>query len=299
MRTNGLKKVLTGLCVGAWLLPVAADAEQSSEFDCLIEPHMVIELSSRVDGIIKKMGVDRGDQIEPGQVIAKLESSAEQAALEYARARARMIAEVEQHKANLLYGQRNESRIAELHQKQAVSSSEIDRVRTEARIAQFKLAQAEENKRLAELDLQRAVETLNRHTIRSPIKGVVVDRYLNPGESVEDKAIVKLAQIDPLRVEVVAPISQFGQIKHGQAALVYPEVAIGGEYESTVTIVDPVMDAASGTFRVRLTLPNPEHQLTSGLKRTVRFLDQPPPVTADSETLDAPVQNTRKLAVTP
>lgn len=269
----------------ALLVPGAGLAE---EFDCLIEPHMVVELSSRVDGVIKDMLVDRGDQVEPDQAVARLESGAEQAALEYARARSQMDSEIEQHKANLHYGWRNEKRIAELHQKQAVSSSEIDRVRTEARIAKFKLAQAEENKRLAELDLVRASETMERHTIRSPIKGVVVERYLNPGESVEDKAIVKLAQIDPLRVEVVVPISAFGKIQRGQGALVYPEAAIGGEYESTVTIVDTVIDAASGTFRARLALPNPEYKLTSGLKCTVHFLDKPSPASAGTKAPKRP-----------
>jgi multidrug efflux pump subunit AcrA (membrane-fusion protein) len=191
MMTTGLKMTLSRFFACALLIPTAGFAEQAAEFDCLIEPHLVVELSSRVDGVIEKILVERGDQVEPGQVVAKLESGAEQAALEYARVRSRMIAEIKQHKANLHYGRRNESRVAELHEKQAVSSSEIDRVRTEARIAQYKLAQAEENKRLAELDLVRAVETLNRHTLRSPIKGVVVDRYLNPGESVEDRPIAR------------------------------------------------------------------------------------------------------------
>jgi len=283
-----INNYLAVISVCALLVPGAGFAEEAAEFDCLIEPHMVVELSSRVDGVIEEMLIDRGDQVEPDQVVANLESGAEQAALEYARVRSQMIAEIEQHKANLHYGWRNEKRIAKLHQKQAVSSSEIDRVRTEARIAKFKLAQAEESKRLAELDLIRANETVERHTIRSPIKGVVVERYLNPGESVEDKAIVKLAQIDPLRVEVVVPIAQFGKIKRGQGALVYPEAAVGGEYESMVSIVDSVLDAASGTFRVRLALPNPDYKLTSGLKCTVRFLDKSTPASAGSEAPKRP-----------
>ena len=266
----------------------AGVAEDVADFECLIEPYLVVELSSRVDGVIEEMLVDRGDQIERQQVVAKLESGAEQAALEYARSRAQMIAEIEQYKTSLHYNWRTENRIQELHAKDAVSSSEIDRVRTEAQIARYKLAHAEENKRLAELDLVRAAETLERHTIRSPIKGVVVERYLNPGESVEDRAVVKLAQIDPLRVEVVVPVSQFGKIQRGQDALVYPESAVGGEYQATVSVVDPVLDAASGTFRVRLALPNPDYKLTSGLKCAVRFLDDAASVSAGGKPPQRP-----------
>ena len=88
------------------------------------------------------------------------------------------------------------------------------------------------------------------------------------------------AQIDPLRVEVVAPVSMFGQIVTGQKAIVRPESAIGGRYESTVQIVDPVINAASGTFRVTLLLPNPERKLTSGLRCEVSFKDKPAPQAA-------------------
>jgi multidrug efflux pump subunit AcrA (membrane-fusion protein) len=138
------------------------------------------------------------------------------------------------------------------------------------------MLQAKENKRLAELEQARSIETLKRHTIHSPINGVVVERYLNPGESAEDKPILKLAQINPLRVEVVLPVSQFGKIRKGQGAVVYPEAGIGGEFESSVSIVDSVLDAASGTFRVRLSLPNPDYALTSGLRCRIEFMDQPP-----------------------
>jgi multidrug efflux pump subunit AcrA (membrane-fusion protein) len=80
---------------------------------------------------------------------------------------------------------------------------------------------------------------------------------------------------------------------------VYPEAAIGGEFESTVTIVDPVLDAASGTFRVRLTLPNPDYQLTSGLKCSVRFLDQVTPASASQQVQERPTEIAGKVAVKP
>ncbi len=269
------KKTLRLLVAFIWVIATPALPAGLNEFDCVVEPGMVVELSSRVDGIIESMLIERGDRVEMDQVVAKLESGAEAAGVEYAQARAAMEAEIRSLKASLAYGWRNEKRLDELHKKGTISADEIDRVKTETRIARHKLQQAEENKRLAELELARAEETLRRHTIHSPITGIVAERYLNPGESVEDRPIVKIAQIDPLRVEVVVPVSEFGQIEAGQRAVVRPEAALGGRYESTVTIVDPIIDAASGTFRVTLTLPNPEGKLTSGLRCQVSFLDKP------------------------
>ena len=75
----------------------------------------------------------------------------------------------------------------------------------------------------------------------------------------------------PLRVEVVVPVSMFGQIVTGQRAIVRPESAIGGRYESTVKIVDPVINAASGTFRVRLELDNSDNSIPAGIACAVSF----------------------------
>jgi hypothetical protein len=67
-------------------------------------------------------------------------------------------------------------------------------------------------------------------------------------------------------------VQAFGTIKVGQSAIVYPESPMDGQYPAKVTIVDGVADAASGTFRVRLGLPNEDYALPSGLKCRVSFL---------------------------
>ena len=165
-----------GVAPVALLLPTAGWADKLPVFDCVIEPSMVVELSSSEDGIIEQVFVDRGDRVEANQILAKLESGLEQAALNYARERSQMTAEVLLHKASLAYGVKNQQRITELQEKKLVSLNESERVRTETEIERYKLQQAKENKRLAELELGRALETVKRHAMRSPIDGVVVER---------------------------------------------------------------------------------------------------------------------------
>jgi multidrug efflux pump subunit AcrA (membrane-fusion protein) len=98
-----------------------------------------------------------------------------------------------------------------------------------------------------------------------------MERFLSPGEYIEDQPVVKLAQIHPLHVEVFAPVELLGAVKVGMQAEVVPENPVGKVYKAKVTIVDRVIDAASGTFGVRLELPNPKYKLPAGLKCRVTF----------------------------
>jgi multidrug efflux pump subunit AcrA (membrane-fusion protein) len=133
-------------------------------------------------------------------------------------------------------------------------------------------AQAElNNRRLADLELQRTAAEVALRTIKSPVNGVVVERFMHPGEFPKQEKILKLAQIDPLRVEVYVPVAMLGKIAVGRTAYVKPESPVTGEYAAKVTVVDRVVDAASGTFGVRLELPNHDMKLPAGLKCTVRF----------------------------
>jgi len=133
-------------------------------------------------------------------------------------------------------------------------------------------AQAElTNRRLADLELQRTAAEVALRTIKSPINGVVVERYLSPGEFPKQERILKLAQIDPLRIEAYAPVSLIGKLAVGMDVQVKLEEPIGGTHKAKVTVVDRVVDAASGTFGVRMELPNPDLKLPAGLKCSVKF----------------------------
>ena len=155
-----------------------------------------------------------------------------------------------------------------------VSNLEADQSHTEKLLAEAGLLQTEEAVKLSELELTRANAALALRTIKSPITGVVVDRLLSPGELVTrqvQSVIFELAQIHPLNVEVILPVSLFGSIKVGDEAEVDPRGPVSGTYPAKVSVVDRVVDAASGTFRVRLELPNPDYRLPAGIRCSVNF----------------------------
>jgi multidrug efflux pump subunit AcrA (membrane-fusion protein) len=74
-------------------------------------------------------------------------------------------------------------------------------------------------------------------------------------------------------VEVTLPSAMFGKVKPGAKASVEPELGGDQVYFASVTTVDKVIDAASGTFDVHLELPNPDHALPSGQHCRTRFLE--------------------------
>lgn len=119
--------------------------------------------------------------------------------------------------------------------------------------------------------LEVAQAQLAIKTIKSPIDGIVIDRYAMIGESVEDRAIMKLAQVDPLRVELVAPTEYFGLIREGMQVKIRPERPANKEFNATVTIVDQLIDPASGSFSVRMALPNPDDRLIGGVNCVAVF----------------------------
>jgi RND family efflux transporter MFP subunit len=250
-------------------LPAAAQ-----EYDCLIEARQTLEIRSPVEGVIEAVHVQRGAQVKKGQLVATLYSGPERAALELARSRAAMEGDIKAAEARLELSRKKYERAEELVKKAFVSASARDEAEAEFRLATEQLRAARESKRLAELEVKRAEEVVAQREIRSPVTGLVVNVALRPGEltaSNQKDAIMKLVEIDPLHVEMILPVSAFGRIKAGQRATVMPEAPVGGQYTARVEIIDPVFDAASGTFGVRLLLPNPQRRIPAGLKCRVRF----------------------------
>jgi RND family efflux transporter MFP subunit len=251
----------------------AADAKaQSLEFDGLIEPALSIKVGSNTIGILETIPVDRGDMVKEGQVVATLQAGVEKATMELAKARAELDATIKGKRAEMEFAERSKQRKRELYEKKTLSFQEWDEAETKRILAELALSEALEAKRLAELEYKRSVEVVKRMSIRSPINGVVVERLLSLGEYVENQPIMRLAQIDPLYVEVIMPVSTLGSVKVGMFAEVKPEAPVGGVHKAKVTVVDKVVDAASGTFGVRLELPNPDYKLPPGLKCKVLFL---------------------------
>jgi RND family efflux transporter MFP subunit len=261
--------LMRALCL---VLLVGVPRAHGQEFDCLIEPFVTVKLSSAVNGLLETVTVDRGDLVKKGQILATLESGAEKAAIEVLRARATLESAIKTGQARLELSTRTQSRNDGMFQKSLISAEKMDEAETSKRLAEMALLEATDNRRLAELELRRAVAELARRTLYSPITGVVAERLLAPGEfSRDEQPVLKLVQLDPLRVEVFVPVALLGSIAVGQHAEVVLQAPVNGTYSARITVVDRVVDAASGLFGVRLELPNRDYRVPAGLKCKIRL----------------------------
>ena len=228
-------------------------------------------MGTPVIGIIENVLVERGDFVKRGQVLAHHENRVERAAVTLAQQKVANSAELRAAKSQIHFAHKKAERTATLTDLNFVSGQAREQADTEATMARMRLAQAVEQRDLAVQELEMARAQLQQRTITSPLNGVVVDRLVSPGERVENRPVFKIAQIDPLRVEVVLPSALFGRIAVGALARVLPDLPGSKTHEARVAIVDRVVDAGSNTFRARLSLPNPTQQLPAGVRCRVEF----------------------------
>ena len=236
-------RIVTGFIVWMLSIPFSAAAPASGAgLDCILEPNQVIDVSSPVEGVVSEVYVDRGDRVRKGQPLLKLNSDLEEAERDLARTR-------------VGFGQRTIARNNELGD--LLSDHEVDEMQTDLK--------------LAEVELREAETRIEMKILRSPIDGIVTERMRDAGEFVTAEPVFTIVSIDPLYVEVIVPVAHLYQISTGDVARVDPEEPVEGSFDAEVIYADPVVDPASGTFRVRLVLPNPALAIPSGLRCAVDF----------------------------
>ena len=221
---------------------VAAGPVWGAVVDCLVTPSAMVKLVFPVSGLLALVEVQRGQVVGKGEVVARLDSSVETAGLDIARARAEAHAGIEAARARLASADRQLARVAGLAAKALVPQTEADAARLERDQAANELRDRQEMQVTARLEAERAARLVDQRILISPIAGVVVD------------------------IEVIAPSEAFGKVALGDFIDVTLERPAGAHKAAQVAVLDPFVDAASGTFRIRLTLPNPKGDITAGFR---------------------------------
>lgn len=253
--------------VSAPSAPSATQAPQSAKPSvCLIEPDTVIDVGSQVVGVVEQVHVRRGDRIVKGQKVLSLRSDVERAQADVARQRSQIDAEVGAAQAALVLAEQKLRRAEALVVSSFVSDQAAEQARAEREVAVQKLNLAMGQHQVSRLERRVIDAQLDLRSVRSPLTGVVVERYVNAGERVEERPMLRVASIDPLRVELMVPSSRYGSVTEGDKLTIHPDLPGAKPVSAKVEQVDRVMDAASNTFRVRLSLPNPGYRLPAGLR---------------------------------
>lgn len=249
----------------AGLALIAAPAAQADSFDCVITPAVTVQIGSPVSGLLDKVMVDQGSIVGPGDVIATLRSDVERKSVELMEIQANSTAEIEAQESRLALAHARLERARDMVARNVGTQEQLEAAEAEAEVIARERAIAELRREVAQLEWQRAEQQLEQRVIRSPIHGVVTARHLFSGEFLHtDARVVTIAQIDPLHVEAFLPVRLYRSVEPDMTLDVFTEPPVEGVFKAQVDVIDRVFDAASGTFGIRLTLPNPGFAIPAG-----------------------------------
>ena len=264
LRTALLSGLVAVACNAA--LAQAAPAVGPAMLACLVLPDKVAELGSPVIGVVDTVEVERGARVRKGQVLARLKADVERANSGVVRSRADSEAEWRGAVAGRDLAQQKLDRARSLAAQNFVSGQAVEQADAEFRVAKERMLQAREQLGTNQREVSSAQAQVAQRIVRAPFDGVVTERYVNPGERVEDKPMLRVAVITQLRVEVVASTTQFGNLAIGQEMAIQPELPGLAMRTARIAQMDQVLEPASNTFRLRLELPNENGAWPAGLR---------------------------------
>ena len=228
-----------------------------------------IEISPRLQGLVKWIGVKKGDLGTKDQLPGTLDDAEQKARVQEAGGRlANAKAQVE--KAELDYGRAKTLRLTRV---------ESQKIEDDARV---QLASARASVMEAEGALDAAKTQLDWTIIRSPIDGVVLEKLVDPGEMVTPQsfggtrgpstALLALADPNDLQVEIDLNESDLPKVSLNQKCRVSPEAYPDKAYEGYVAEVAPEANRQKGTLQIKVQIKNPDRFLTPELSARVDFL---------------------------
>lgn len=218
------------------------------------------DLAANVSGRVIATSVERGEQVKPSQVLAKVDTRA--AALSAADARA----QVESIRAQADQASAECERYEQLKARGAISDLEYQQKITQCRTLPLNVQAASARAALA-------AQNVGDGVIRAPFAGVVSERYVEVGQYVrQDTRVVTIVSMDPLRLELTVPEAQVASVKPG-AKLGFTVAAYPGRrFEGEVRFVSGALRASTRDLVAEALVPNAERLLLPGMFADVELV---------------------------
>jgi HlyD family secretion protein len=220
--------------------------------------------------------VDFNDKVEVGSVLARLETSTLESRIVEARASLQSArAKVQEAEATELEKQAALTRCRELAVRKMCSENDVDAAVAAYERARAAVASARAQVAIAEAVLDGHRTNLQKATIRSPISGIVLDRKVEPGQTVaaslQAPELFTLAE-DLTRMELVVAVDEadIGQVREGMPASFSVDAFPDRNFEATITQIRHAPQTVEGvvTYETVLAVDNPEALLLPGMTAT-------------------------------
>ena len=227
-----------------------------------------IEISPRFLGVVKWIGVKKGDAVTNGQVVVLLDDTEHRARLAEAEGQV-AAAQATVAREELMF-----NRIQNLSRTDIESKQSVDNARLALESARASLQAAQGTRDLAKTYVDWC-------TIHAPLNGVVMEKLANPGELVMPQsfgggrgpstALLAVADLKDLQVEIDVNEADLSKISLNQKCRVSPEAYPEKTYAGFVAEIAPEADRAKGTLQIKVQIVNPDKFLTPQLSAKVEF----------------------------
>jgi len=218
-------------------------------------PEHVSAVGARLKGLVTQVTQFEGDSVEPGTVLAVIESA------ELGEAQAT----VSTLKAEKLAADRNLERENSLAAKKLSTAREAEVAAVEAERYEHLLDAAQQKVSALIGGTGARPRRLGSHELRSPIKGTVVARNVAPGQAVEGEIVAfRVANLEHLWVEIDVFEKNLGVLALGDRVELSPLAAPSEAFEGRVARISSVIDTNTRSAPVRVELENKDRKLRAG-----------------------------------
>jgi len=255
-----------------------ASVRDVRKFTGTLHPRSQFIIAPKISGRLKKLELNIGDQVKPGQLIAVLDDAEFQQQVDQARASLEVArANLEESQSMLEIAKRDLDRTVVLRQKKIASESELDAAESRHKIqeAKLKVAMAQVVQKEAALKVDEVRLSYTRIQV-PPNKGksykVVGERYVHEGALLApNKPIVSIIDIHSVIAAIHVIERDYSQIHNGMKALVATDAFPAQTFLGTIVRMAPMLKETSRQARVEIEIDNPEWLLKPGMFVKVRI----------------------------
>ncbi len=238
-----------------------------------------ITVYAKLNAIVSEIRVEEGDALKKGQVLLKLDEREirnEYDQANIALGQAELSVRQAEVKAELSAA--DFERAKSLYNQKLTSKQEYDQADLTSRTDVLALEDSKQQQAAATARLEAAQIQLEYTTVISPLSGIVTDRLIDVGDRVNvNEALFEMREFPPLWARIFVPEKALPQLKLGQSASIRVETYPESDFVGRIKMINPAVDASSGTVKVTIEVNRPGNLLRPGMFGTVSIATESHP----------------------
>jgi HlyD family secretion protein len=238
-------------------------------------------VAAEITGKVVEVFIDEGMTVTEGQIVARLDSVLAEKDYELARSRAETAdAAVAAITADLEDATRIMSRVQTLSQKNFATEADLTKAQARVGVLSAQLRQAQSQFETAKIDAKRSASMLDKHQIRAPFAGVVIDRSAQPGEMISPMSvggytrtgICTIVDMDSIEIEVDVNEAFIGRVAPGGAVNAMLDAYPDWTIPASVIAIVPTANREKATVKVRIRFDKKDPRILPDMAVKVNFL---------------------------